>query len=114
MTLAALQLATIMKYPDSPGFKEKGGTSEQAAREIASDAKAMRDQVLCYLRQCGPSMPEEIADKLNIDLLNVRPRLSELKTAGKIIKSGIKRRNDRGKLVIVWAAREELQQGELI
>lgn len=91
-------------YPKAPGFKERGGTSEQAAREIgAGQAKALRDVVLNVIRH-RPRTADEVAAALEMSVLTIRPRLSELRAKGKIEPSGERRPNASGKQATVWRA----------
>lgn len=47
---------------------------------------------------------DETARFLNRDRLSIRPRLTELKNAAKIIDTGERRRNESGKLAAVFRA----------
>lgn len=88
-------------YPSSPGFKEHSGTSEEAARAMAPTASTIRDQVLASLADSSGTT-DEIAARLGLSILSVRPRFSELFGQEKIYKGSRKRRNDSGKLAVVW------------
>jgi predicted transcriptional regulator len=45
---------------------------------------------------------DEVAEKLSITVLTVRPRVSELFKAGRITKTGVKRPNESGLEAHVW------------
>lgn len=87
-------------YPHTPGHKG-GETSRLAAEAIAGKAPTVRERVLHELDR-APATPEEIARSLGLDLLTVRPRLSELKKLGKAVDTGKRRRSRGGKMAIVW------------
>ena len=88
----------LFNYPTVAGFKAHG-TSEEAARSI--DAKKLQRLVLTELSK-APMTADEIADRLNIDKLSIRPRCSELKALGKIADSGMRRPNASGRSAAVF------------
>ena len=90
-------------YPQAPGFKEQGGTSEQAARTV-SNADTVRAAVLAAIT-AAPSTADEVATALGLSVLTVRPRVSELRTLGSIEKTNDRRHNASGKAATVWRAR---------
>jgi hypothetical protein len=92
------------RYPHRPGSKERGGTSEAAAQGIAPAAPHLRGRVLACLRDRGPATPDECASRLDLDILSVRPRFSELARCGLIQKTGERRPNRSGALANVWQA----------
>lgn len=89
-------------YPDAPGFKASG-PSEQAAKSISGTANKMRAAVLAKLAQYpAGATADEVAKDLNLSVLSVRPRVSELKRTGKIKQTGARRRNESGMTATVW------------
>lgn len=84
-------------YPTVAGFKV-AGTSQEAAASV--DAKTLQRLVLTELRK-GPGTPDEIAERLRIDKLSIRPRCSELKAQGRVVDTGDRRRNANGKSAAV-------------
>jgi DNA-binding Lrp family transcriptional regulator len=48
---------------------------------------------------------DEIAKDLNLSVLSVRPRVSELKRTGKIKLTGARRKNESGMTATVWLVR---------
>jgi len=88
-------------YPEEPGFKEAGGTSEEAAARINSHT--LRATALHYLAiyEIGLTA-DEIAAKAGVDKLAMRPRLSELFAMGMVEKSTKVRNNRSGKSARVW------------
>lgn len=96
-----MTLLDIMErpYPHSAGFKATD-TSRAAAETI--NAACLRAKVLDTLRQHGPLTADEAADRLRIDRLSIRPRLSELKATGRVRDTGERRLNASKKRAIVW------------
>jgi predicted ArsR family transcriptional regulator len=90
-------------YPDNPGFKERGGTSEQAAQSMTSSAATLRDLVHDTLKRESMTA-DEVATRLGKSILSIRPRLSELRAKGMIIATGRARLNESGKPAQVWMA----------
>lgn len=72
-------------YPHSPGFKERGDTSQAAAATVRPGTRALRAACLAQLRS-RPQTADEVAAALGESVLAVRPRISELKALGKIVK----------------------------
>src|SRR6202048_4411620 len=89
-------------YPDAPGFKVSG-PSEKAAEAVGSTANKMRAAVLAqFAAYPGGATADEVARDLNLSVLSVRPRVSELKRTGKIKQTGARRKNDSGMTATVW------------
>jgi hypothetical protein len=95
------EVTKLNNYPASPGFKERGGTSQAAGEEMQVTAETVRELVLAEIER-KPGTADEVAARLGLSILTVRPRLSELKVLGKIRKSTARRRNESGKLAVVW------------
>lgn len=91
-----------MHYPDTPGHQPPD-TSREAA-PTASEAKRLRNRVLDYLKHNGPKTADECADALNLSVLSVKPRLTELKRKGHIADTGARRKNASGKNAAVLEA----------
>lgn len=91
----------LFSYPITAGFKAPG-TSQAAAQSV--DAKTLRGKVLEELSR-APGTADEIARRLHIDKLSIRPRCSELAALGKIEDSGIRHLNASSKRAIVWQLR---------
>lgn len=81
-------------YPHSPGYKVTG-TSEDAARQMASRAPNLRAKALAALQERDMT-PDEIAALLGESVLAVRPRLTELCREGLARKTGQRRKNASG------------------
>lgn len=88
-------------YPDAPGFKVFG-PSEQAAEAMGS-TKELRAAVLAQFAQYpGGATADEIAKDLNLSVLSVCPRVSELHRSGEIKQTGGRRKNESGMTATVW------------
>lgn len=100
-----ISIFDLPQYPHEPGYQNTD-TSLQAAIEMKPKAEVIRLRVLECLDWAGSQgrTPEEIAARIGETVLNVRPRCTELKEAGKIMDSGIRRKNENGKNTIVWVA----------
>lgn len=90
-------------YSESPGYKERT-TSKDAARAVSGRAGAMREQVFTVIASHGDlgRTADEVATALGETVLAVRPRVSELATAKRIVPNGQKRTNDSGLKAKVW------------
>jgi predicted ArsR family transcriptional regulator len=90
-------------YPASPGFKTTG-PSELAANTIAPTAAKLRATVLAEFQRTGAGglTADEIAKDLNLSVLSVRPRVSELRRNGQIEQTGARRKNASGMTATVW------------
>jgi predicted ArsR family transcriptional regulator len=96
-------------YPDTPGFKAPG-PSQDAAKAISGTAARMRAMVLQKIAQ-RPATADEIAHELGLSVLSVRPRVSELKRAGEIRQTTMRRKNDSGMTATVWQLAPPLPGG---
>jgi predicted ArsR family transcriptional regulator len=94
-------------YPDAPGFKV-AGPSEQAAEAMGSTANKKRAAVLAqFATYPAGATADEIAKDLNLSVLSIRPRVSELKRMGKIKETGGRRKNESGMTATVWRIASE-------
>jgi predicted ArsR family transcriptional regulator len=84
-----------------PGSKAGCGPSQEAADAISPIAKCLRSLVLQAI-VAGPGTADEIAARLGLSLLSVRPRCAELKRLGLIQATGERRRNQSGAAATVW------------
>lgn len=94
-----------MRYPTSPGFKSRG-TSSLAARRIAPHAAALRERVFAFLKANYPAAftADEVADRLGVSILSVRPRMSELRRSDMIEPTEERRVNASGMMAHCWRA----------
>lgn len=83
-------------------------TSRAAAASIALTVGQMQQHVLTAILAAGPRglTSYEAADATGIPYATVQPRTSELKKAGKIRDSGMRRENASGRKAIVWIITE--------
>lgn len=90
-------------YPESPGFK-KTGTSSDAARAIGTHSKKLREDVLAEFAKAAPAglTADEVAGRLGKRVLAIRPRVSELGKLEKIVRTGERRANESGLKADVW------------
>ena len=91
-------------YPEAPGWKEPT-TSREAAEAV--DAKACRALVRQALREYGDMSADECASRIQLSILSVRPRFSELRATQEIFDTGKRRVNASGKKAKVWRLRSE-------
>jgi hypothetical protein len=81
-------------YPLSPGSKDPDSAD---AAPTAYDANRTRQLCLQVLRQHGPQTPDEIAARMGAEVLYIRPRCSELRAFGHVLRTGERRPNRSGK-----------------
>src|SRR5262245_20532377 len=97
MTQSALDFS--VHYPQSAGFK---GTDTSRSAAESTDAATLRVLVVRCLDRHGSQTADEVATRLGIDKLAIRPRCSELRRLGQIVDTGERRINTSGKAAIVW------------
>lgn len=92
-------------YPHAPGHRGVD-TSRKAAEEIAPKQSRLQAMVLSAVRAAGARglTPDEAAATLDLSILTVRPRFTELKLKGLIRDSGQRRLNGNFKSAIAWIA----------
>lgn len=90
-------------YPDRPGAKARSTSIEAAAEGMAEKAPGLRDRVLAEIRR-EAATPEQVALRLGVPLMNVRPRCSELARLGLVEDSRVRRLAMGGRKAIVWKA----------
>jgi predicted ArsR family transcriptional regulator len=89
-------------YPDAPGFKV-AGPSKLAAEKMTSTSTKLRAAVLEQFKQNPAGLTaDEIARSLNLSVLSVRPRVSELNRLGTIEQTRLRRKNESGMTATVW------------
>jgi predicted ArsR family transcriptional regulator len=92
---------STLTYPNHPGAKV-GGTSRDAANNMAEHAPTLRERCLDLIALQGDLTTDEAAELLNVSVLAVRPRFSELRALGKIEQTGERRTNASGMTANVW------------
>jgi hypothetical protein len=96
--------AARKRYPVRSGYKEKGGTSQDAANAIEATGRAqlLRDRVLQHFQAGHESTADEVAAVLDEHILSIRPRCSELRERKLITTTGKRRQSSGGKMSNVW------------
>lgn len=89
-------------YPEHCAGAKKVGTSEQAAREITPRIRELQNRFLDAFETYGAMSADRASKVVGVKLSNGRPRCSELVTAGKLVDTGNRERNDNNKSVTVW------------
>ena len=98
-------LVAPSRYPYQAGFKgERGGPSELAARKIKAAATGIRGRVLREFQITAPRSwtADEIAKRLGLSILTVRPRVAELHRLGELIPTKERHENESGMTATVW------------
>lgn len=78
-------------YPHGPGYQPTA-TSVDAAQIVFSTVEEAWAAILEVLGE-RPMTPDEIAGKLNLTVLYIRPRCTELYKQGLVVRTGNRRRN---------------------
>lgn len=91
-------------YPDSPGYKEKGGTSEAAAEAMLPRAETLRGRALARFVEVYPDglTADQVATRCGVTVLAMRPRITELYKFRLIQKTPETRLNISGSPARVW------------
>lgn len=91
--------------PLSPAPSKRGAvrTSSEAGESMARTSVLLRNRVLGVLQR-NELTADQVATALNESILAVRPRVSELHKAGKIVETGERRPNESGLRAAVWKA----------
>lgn len=89
-----------MNYPHNPGSQPPA--TSQAAAPKPSEARRLRSLVLDCLHAYGAQTPDECAARLNLSILSIRPRFTELKRLEAIRETGERRPNLSGKAAAVF------------
>lgn len=97
----------LFRYPDGPGYRNQD-TSKLAAEAMSASAPLLRERCLAVLA-FGPKTPDEVAQRLDLSILSVRPRFTELARMGRITDTGQRRRNASGRMAKVWTIQENKQ-----
>jgi predicted ArsR family transcriptional regulator len=92
----------LFRYPGTPGSKDRD-TSHAAADQIAEAAPQLRARALAVVERSNGMTADEVAGRLGISILSIRPRLTELARLGKVRDSGVRRKNVSGRRAIVWS-----------
>lgn len=102
----------LTTYPTEPGFRNKTEpTSFQAAKAVKESAKTIREWAYGKLIVSDLTV-QEIAKRLWVGETNtadyvrfehsVQSRVSELRAAGKVEPTELRRKNESGQNAVVW------------
>lgn len=89
-------------YPYAAGYRNTD-TSRAAA---SVDAATIRAQVLQTFRTVGAMTADECAERMEMSVLTIRPRCTELKRLGHLHDSGKRRPNASGKSAMILTTRK--------
>lgn len=92
-------------YPNRPGHRGVD-TSVAASDDLAPSLGKLQRIVLGAIDNAGSrgATGDEIAARLGWVVYQVRPRTAELRSLGKIVDSGQRRKGASGRWTIVWAS----------
>lgn len=96
-------MTDLFTYPHAPGAQDRD-TSRAAADDIAETAPQLRGRALAVIERSNGMTADEVAGKLGLSILSIRPRMTELSRLGKVRDSGQRRPNASGRNAIVWCA----------
>ncbi|MCG7348949.1 hypothetical protein [Sphingomonas sp. ACRSK] len=94
-------MTDLFAYPHQPGTQDQD-TSQAAAEAIAPEAHLLRGRALAVVKRSNGLTADEVAGRLGLSILSIRPRLTELSRLGLVRDSGLRRRNASGRKAIVW------------
>lgn len=94
-------MSDLFQYPHTPGAQDRD-TSHAAADHAAETAPQLRARALSVLEHSNGLTADEVAGRLGLSILSIRPRLTELSRLGKVRDSGLRRPNASGRNAIVW------------
>lgn len=95
-------MSDLFSYPHHPGSQGRD-TSQAAAEHAADTAPLLRTRALAVLERSNGLTADEVAGRLGLSILSIRPRITELARDGKVRDSGARRCNASGRKAIVWA-----------
>ena len=92
-----------MPYLDNgTGYRDRD-TSAAAAHDIAPVSGTIRARVLAeYHANPFPLTADEVADRLGLEFISVRPRVTELSNDNLLRDSGVRKMGRFGKEQIAW------------
>lgn len=102
------------RYPEAPGFKLRGfpepSTSQDVAIAMQDRAATLRATILEVMRDDPGAdwTPDEMAERLHVNLLSIRPRFTELSdpTIALIVRTGARRPSSTGHAQGVYRLQE--------
>jgi hypothetical protein len=91
-------------YPEIAGSKERSLNSASRKQAERVPNKALQRVVHTEMLRHGDGTADEVAARLAMDILTIRPRLSELRQLGMIVATEARRPSSRGTPSTVWHA----------
>ena len=91
-----------MTFTTTHAHRHDPDTSVQAARGAQGLAERHNPIIATVLLFYGPLTSGEIADKCELNYLQVARRMSDLREDGKVLDSGERRRSPGGRKAAVW------------
>lgn len=79
-------------------------TRAEALNSMADRTAVLRDRCLQALSGAALTA-DEIAACIGEGILSIRPRITELRKRGKVVKTTLRRANASGRSAIVWVAK---------
>lgn len=94
----------LRRYPFAPGSKPGAGrdTSQAAAVAITPRANALRERAYSVIAELQPISADGVAARMRLSVLSVRPRVSELAAAGRIMRADGRAKNESGQSAAMW------------
>lgn len=93
-------------------------TSKQAWRDIQDKITELHGRILNAIRLAGgPLTDDELEVVLKLPHQNVSARTNELRNAGRLVASGVRKRTRQGRHAMAWALAEQgatVEQGTLV
>lgn len=100
-----------MSYTESNTGWKGQPTSEEAAIHASITAPFLRDAIIKVMTATGrPMTADEVAKAMRLSVLSIRPRVSELAKAGRLIDAGERGRNASGRSAVRWKIAERRAQ----
>ena len=96
-------MTDLFAYPHQPGARDRD-TSEEAAETVAKQSTILRARALDEIERIVGLTADDVAGRMGMSILSIRPRVTELSRLGKVRDSGARRPNASGRRAIVWAA----------
>ena len=93
-------MTDLFRYP---GAQDRD-TSWAAAEAMAPKAASLREMALTILERSNGLTADQVAARLGLSILSIRPRVTELSRLHKVRDTGERRANASGHKAIVWAA----------
>lgn len=96
----------LFAAPPAVDTRRDADTRRAAADRIAPKAERLQRVVYAAFAAAGSDglTADEAAERLQLSPFTVRPRVTELRHAGRIVDSGRRRANRSGATAIVWTA----------